>query len=159
MDDDTAQTRPRPTHAAEEPRTTRPAELVRALFAGVNAGDLDVLDRVVAVDYRQHGSGIPQGRAGLAGYFTALRLGFPDLAFDVTELVGDEHRVACLVHSSGTHRGPAFGLAATGRRVSTTTVEVFGASGGRLVEHWATVDTADVLRQLRGEPAEVPSAG
>jgi predicted ester cyclase len=50
---------------------------------------------------------------------------------------------------TGTHGGPLFGIAPTGRHLRFTSCDIFRVSGGRIVEHWGMGDIAGVLAQIR----------
>ena len=85
----------------------RNKRLVTRVFAeAFNQGRLDVIDEVVgetAVDHQHPDE--PSFRQHLREVVTAMRTAFPDLRFDVTEIIGEGEWVA--VHSvmTGTNTG------------------------------------------------------
>ena len=72
-----------------------------------NQGDLDYIDTALApgaVDHQE-----PEGTdfvAHLKHVIATLRTAFPDLHFDVHELICDDDTVACRSTMTGTHQGP-----------------------------------------------------
>lgn len=59
-----------------------------------------------------------------------------DVQSTVRELVAEGDRVVCRTEFSFTHSGTLFGVPATGRRVTMTTMEMWRIEGGKIVEHW-----------------------
>jgi predicted ester cyclase len=47
-----------------------------------------------------------------------------------------------------TQRGDLFGVAATGKAVAFSAIDILRFEGGRIVEHWGFGDSAALLRQL-----------
>ena len=86
----------------------------------------------------------------------ALRRAFPDLNYQIDEVVVGEDAIAVRTTLRGTHLGDFFGLPASGKRVevSQTTIERF--RDGKLVGHHRVTDEL-ALRQQLG--AELPCAG
>jgi predicted ester cyclase len=74
--------------------------------------------------------------------------GFPDLRFEVADLLEQEDRVAVRARLSGTHHGTWRGLSATGKRIEYDVAMFFRWEDDRLVEVWEIDDTARRDRQL-----------
>jgi predicted ester cyclase len=49
------------------------------------------------------------------------------------------------------------GLEGTGNRYSIDEIHIFRIRDGQCVEHWHAFDTADLMRQLKGEGADTAS--
>ena len=91
---------------------------------------------------------------GLAAYRAGLEqvvIAFPDYRWDLRHLLVDEPWVAAHFIDTGTHRGPAFGIPATGRPVRTQEFAVYRFADDRIAEVWVTADNLRVLEQLRGQ--------
>jgi steroid delta-isomerase-like uncharacterized protein len=121
-----------------------------------NQGRVELVDELLHPDYVNHspGSGdLPRGREGVSIVVGALRRGFPDLHYQIEDLVVAEDAVAARTTLTGTHRGDLFGMPATGRavRVAQMTIERF--RDGRIVAHHRLTDDLSMLRQL-GVPPE-----
>src|SRR6476646_3256176 len=88
-----------------------PAQLKALTLEGFermfNSGDLDFVDEAIAPGAIDHQE--PEGTdfaAHLKHVISTLRTAFPDLHFEVQELVCDGDLVACRSTMTGTHQGP-----------------------------------------------------
>lgn len=82
-------------------------------------------------------------------FFAARLAGIPDLrVVGETAMLTPEKVAASFVYS-GTHNGPLFGFAPTGRPLRFTSCDIFKIRTGLFVEHWGMGDIAGVLAQLR----------
>lgn len=51
---------------------------------------------------------------------------------------------------SGVHTGEAFGPPPSGQRVTVRGVEIHRCAGGKVAEHWSSVDTSDFIEKAMG---------
>ncbi len=118
-------------------------------------GNWSALDELVASDFVDHEVlyGIPATRAGLRQKYELLRGGFPDLRFDVEDLLMDEDKVAARVMVSGTHSRAFLGQPPTGQHFSVMSLNIFRVRNGQITEHWGVFDQMGMLTQLRVFPA------
>jgi predicted ester cyclase len=127
----------------------------------LNGGDLSVADRLVAPDFVNHEAppGRDRGPESMRGLALMLRTAFPDLHFEIEELVAEGDVVAGRLIMSGTHEGPLMGTLPTGRSVRQDHMHFVRFEGGKAVEHWGVRDDLGMMRQLGviGSPEEVPS--
>jgi len=130
-----------------------PRELVTRLHSELFAsGDLATLDRFFAPDVVSHDMppGFPQGIEGVRRFFQSFHDAFPDISVRVDEIVVEGDRAAIATTIVGTHDGELLGIAATGRRVAITGIDLVRVQDGRIVEHRGLTDTVGLLRQLSG---------
>jgi steroid delta-isomerase-like uncharacterized protein len=116
-----------------------------------NQGKLDVLDELLAPDYVNHASSLPdapRGPAGVKPIVALMRAAFPDLQYAIEQVVVGDEDVAVRVTMTGTHRGDFFGIPATGKRFTTTQMNIERFRDGKIVEHWRNTDELGLLRQL-----------
>jgi predicted ester cyclase len=114
-------------------------------------GRLEVIDEILAPDYKEHTTpppGVPAGREGLKAIASALRKGFPDLTYRVDLQIAEGDFVAGYVTVSGTHKGEVFGMPATGKHAEWTESHIVKMANGKITEHWGVVDQLGMLRQL-----------
>jgi steroid delta-isomerase-like uncharacterized protein len=130
-----------------------------------NRGDLDYVDNAVSPDAVDHQE--PAGTdfaAHLKHVISTLRTAFPDLRFDVDELIGEGYIVACRSTMSGTHQGPLrigpmAGLPVNGTQIEVPHMHFFRYDDeGRLTDLWHVWNTLMLARQL-GAPAPDLSIG
>jgi predicted ester cyclase len=124
-----------------------------------NHGDLDYVAQAIApgaVDHQE-----PAGTAFVAHLkevITTLRTAFPDLRFEVHEILADADIVACRSTMTGTHQGPLnigpmAALAITGTRIEVPHMHFFRYDAdGRVTDLWHVWNTLLLARQL-GAPA------
>lgn len=126
--------------------------LIRRYFEEVwNEGRLDVLDELLAPDYLNHSPGIPNPRPGpadLKPIVAGMRIGIPDLHYQLLDLVVTEDKAVAYVSVTGTHKGPLFGIEATGRKIDVRQMQIEWIRDGRIWQHWRLTDDLNLLRQL-----------
>jgi steroid delta-isomerase-like uncharacterized protein len=122
-------------------------------------GDFAYLDEAIAPDATDHQE--PEGTdfaAHLKDVISTLRAAFPDLHFEVHEVVCERDVVACRSTMTGTHQGPLrigpmAGLPVTGARVEIPHMHFFRYDEeGRVTDLWHVWNTLLLARQL-GAPA------
>jgi steroid delta-isomerase-like uncharacterized protein len=131
------------------------AEENKALFRRIyeelwNRGNLSVADEVIAPDFMNH-SASPDSNRGpesVRGTLTWARNAFPDVHFEIEELVAEGDIVAGRLTMSGTHEGPLMGTPPTGRSVRTNHMHFVRFRDGKAVEHWGVRDDLGMMRQL-----------
>ncbi|MGZ3417332.1 MAG: ester cyclase [Polyangiales bacterium] len=127
--------------------------LIETLMARMNAHDVEGACALAAEGLVNHAA-IPeaQGRAGLERIARKVLEAFPDVKYDVKDLLADGDRVVCRAKMSGTHEGDLqfknMPLAATGRRVEAEQIAIYRISEGRVVEYWSLRDDIAFMRQL-----------
>jgi steroid delta-isomerase-like uncharacterized protein len=116
-----------------------------------NQGRLDVLDELLAPAYVNHTPSVPNpapGPDGLKPIVREIRAAFPDLHYEIKDVIATEDAVVIRVIMTGTHVGDLFGLPATGRRVKVDQINIERIENGRIAEHWRVTDELSLMRQL-----------
>ena len=124
--------------------------LVRRYFTAIEEGDLTALDEVVSTDYQDHGRGRQPGREALKAAAQTLRVAFPDVTSTVTHMLAEGDLIAVRNRVTGTQQGPLGALAATGKRVDFTALQLFRVEDELIVEHWEIFDETTLTQQLSG---------
>jgi predicted ester cyclase len=140
--------------------------LTRRVFQeAFGAGDLRVIDEVVAIDgvdrQHPHESSFAEH---LKDVVVAMRTAFPDLRFDVSEMIGDDDWVACYSIMTGTNLGELRApltqrpqpIPPTGRPVRVPHMHMIRWRDGRSTELLHLMDTMALLGQLGLLPAPTP---
>ena len=107
------------------------AVVVRVLKGVFEQGNTKVVDRYVRPDYIQHNPLAPDGPEALKNLARTFHERFPDAEYDVKRVIAEGDLV--VVHSNvvtepGTRGGAA--------------VDIFRFQGGKIAEHWDTLQTA-----------------
>jgi predicted ester cyclase len=115
-----------------------------------NEGKLDNLDQFLAPAYIVHDPP-PTARNGAEAVkqiVTAFRTAFPDLSITIDELVAEGDIVCARATSRGTHNGPLFGIAPTGKSITMTGLTMVTIIDGRLTESWVRNDITGLMNQI-----------
>jgi predicted ester cyclase len=128
------------------------------IFAG---GNLALLDEVVAPGYRNHDpyappGGWPSGPEGARTLIQTYRTAFPDVRFEILDLVAEGDRVVTRWSATATHGGPLGAAPPTGRKVAITGTNLKRFTAGKVAEEWANFDYHNLLRQLGLLPSGAP---
>ena len=120
-----------------------------------NNRKLDVADQIIAPDCITHqlqsGAdpvGVPRGPAAVKHHVTEWLAGFPDLRFEVEQMLAEADRVVSFSVMHGTHNGTWLGLAPTGKRVSIRLAVMQRIKDGKITEDWVQVEVLGFLQQL-----------
>lgn len=121
---------------------------------GFGQGDLSVIDQYHISDTIDHQE--PLGTdfvTHLKVVITNLRTAFPDLHFEIHDIVSEGETVAFRSTMTGTHLGslqigPTQPIPATGRRVSVPHMHFLRVVNGRTVDLWHLWNTALMMQQL-----------
>jgi steroid delta-isomerase-like uncharacterized protein len=129
-------------------------ELFRRYFdEAANAGNLELVDEIFASDYLHHDPANPDprpmvGPQAVKDHLTSLKTGFPDLVFDVEDMVSDEDQIVIRWTVRGTHTGDYFGMPPTGKPIEITGMNTWRTRDGQAVEGWVNRDDMGLLQQL-----------
>ncbi len=120
------------------------------VFGKKNPG---AIDQFIAPNCVDHAAppGFPKGLEG-AKQMLGMYLGaFPDVAVTIEDMVAEGDKVVARFAIRGTHQGSFMGIAATGKRVAFSGIDIVRVSGGKIVEHWESFDQLGLMQQLGAE--------
>lgn len=123
--------------------------VLKGFEEGFNRGDASVFDEIVAekaidhqestdTDYREH----------IKDVVRMLRTAFPDLHFEVHDVIAEGDLVACRSTMTGTHLGPLMRLEPTGKPISVAHMHFMRIVEGQNTDLWHVWDFAGLLRQV-----------
>jgi steroid delta-isomerase-like uncharacterized protein len=118
-------------------------------------GDMAAAEALVKPDVVDH-MPMPGQGPGLAGHNQAvqmIRQAFPDAQFTIEDLVAEGDKVAGRWSMRATHQGEMLGVAATGRPVTMTGMDVARWQDGQVAEVWHIEDILGMMQQLGVIPA------
>ena len=73
---------------------------------------------------------------------------FPDLHFDMIQILADGEFVVSRWTAKGTHRGELMGIPPTNRRTIVNGCTVSQVRAGKIVHEWLFWDTGHLMKQL-----------
>jgi steroid delta-isomerase-like uncharacterized protein len=145
-----------------------PAEELKAItgrmYEEANAGNVDIFYELLAPDFISiGGAGFKdlEGPAGFAELYRTFLEAFPDLRFDVEDMIAENDLVLARGTLGGTHSGNFMGMApATGKYISWTGSAFFRFNEDGLADRrWQDWDGVAVMQQVGAIPGPyVPTA-
>jgi steroid delta-isomerase-like uncharacterized protein len=132
--------------AAEENKVV--AHQILEVFNGHE--DVNAFDKLLVADFVDHMAppALQQGIDGYKGVVKMLRTAFPDLRYEVVDMIAEGDKLAARTSVSGTHKGEFVGIPPTGRRFSVEHIHWMRFVEGKAVEHWAVRDDLGQMQQL-----------
>ncbi len=136
---------------------TNKAIVRRYLEQVFNERRTDLFEEFLVEKYQIHGAGIAPGREAAKEWYTMIGAAFPDMQLTFEDMIAEGEKVVIRGAFSGTHQGELFGIPATGKRVTQTSIFIFRLVKGEIVEGWYATNGPDLMQQLGVLPA--PQAG
>jgi ketosteroid isomerase-like protein len=125
--------------------------LVRRFYAALDAGNLEAMDALVAVDFVDHDPppipGLPEGRAGLKQAFEIFWRSTPG-THEVLDQVAEGDLVVTRIRARGRFAEDLGEIPATGGDLDVTATAVYRVNDGQLTEHWGETDSFTLMQQL-----------
>jgi steroid delta-isomerase-like uncharacterized protein len=129
--------------------------IIRDFFAQVwNAGDEAAIDRFIAEDAAGNDPDFGIGREGFKEQWRKWREAFPDLHFEVEEMVAEGDTVVSRWTLTGTHAGPFLGIAPTSRSIRVAGMSLDHLSDGLLISGFDGWDNLGLRQQLGAIPED-----
>jgi predicted ester cyclase len=125
--------------------------LVRTVFDGLNKRNMTVYQEMYAPEYGWHfPSNNPKGmtREEEAAFVKVLIAGFPDMHWDIKEMVVHGDMVVVRFTSGGTHTGEYQGLLPTGKKAEASGLWMGRIINGKIAEGREDYDVLGMMQQL-----------
>ncbi|MGB8957510.1 MAG: ester cyclase [Candidatus Aminicenantales bacterium] len=125
--------------------------LVRSAFDRLSKGDEAVYQEMYAPEYGWYFPTLnPKAltREEEAGFVKLLRAGFPDIRWDINDMVASGDRVVARFVVSGTHTGEYQGLLPTGIKVRAGGLWMARIKNGKFIEVREETDLLGFMQQL-----------
>ncbi len=128
------------------------------MYDETNKGNIDVLRELLSDDFVSYGGAGFQdlrGPEAFIGLYRTFVSAFPDLHFDVQQVVIGDNMAAVRGIQTGTHKGNFLGMVpATGKQVEWTGTAIFRFDeDGKICERWQDLDNLSLFQQLGVIPA------
>jgi steroid delta-isomerase-like uncharacterized protein len=131
------------------------ARIIRALFDNLNARDFDASDPYIAEDYQAIAPGWPGplNREQVKSTFQANFKAFPDLRYELQDVIAQGNKGAATWEMSGTHQGDLVAgsgqtIPATNRTVRLRASTVYDFKDGQITRQETYFDMVAFLSQL-----------
>lgn len=126
--------------------------LIRRAFAAANAGDVEASVAATAPD--AHLNDQPFGREADRERTERMLAAFPDVQYELHDLVAEGDKVAVRYTLRGTHQGELLGIAPTGKPVAMRVTTIYRIRNSQIVDLWENYDALGLLQQLGAIPAQ-----
>lgn len=116
---------------------------VRDFYHAVENGDEALLRAVLSPEWEEVPMVYPGQPAGPEGYLpivAAFKAAFPDVRFDIHEMLASGDKVTVRTTIRGTHRGEWLGIAATGKPIAVDAIDIHHVANGRVIRSWHIED-------------------
>ncbi len=127
-------------------------ELIETYFEEVwSKGKVELLDELVTPGYINHTPSSPnpaRGPAGLKPIILEMRKGFPDLHYEIKDLIITSDRIVARTIVRGTHVGKLWGMQPTQKKFEVSQINIEYIEDGKIAEHWRVTDEHALLNQL-----------
>ena len=130
------------------------ATIRRFYTEAFDKGNLDVLDELVTDDFVAHAPAEPghdeetQDAERLKQEIARNRAAFPDLTFNLQDMVAEGDTVAIRWSATGTHEGQLMDLPPTGKQVRLDGMNFLRFEDGKIAEDWVLWDSLGLMQQL-----------
>ncbi len=132
--------------------TTEITELVRRDPEEVwTEGNLDVIEEIYAEEFTLHDPAAPdepRDRDDYRDYVERYREAFPDVEYEVEDVIAEGETAALRYTARGTHEGEFAGIEPTGDRVSVSGMEMYRVEDGTITEMWTSYDALGLFQEL-----------
>jgi steroid delta-isomerase-like uncharacterized protein len=135
------------------------SDRVQAMYDRINAHDVDGFGHLLAEDFLEHEvtPGLAPTKEGVKQFFTMYMAAFPDLHFEVEDILDSGDKVVGRFRATGTHEGDFMGMERTGKSIEVEGIDIIRfADDGLALEHWGLFDALGMMQQLGVVPASPP---
>jgi steroid delta-isomerase-like uncharacterized protein len=129
--------------------------LVRRWWEETDKGNLAIIDELCAPDYIDHSPPLPgmgEGRQAIRRANETLAAAFPDTVHTVEAMIAEGDLVVTRLRGRATFLGECLGIPPNGKVVEITGITIHRIADGKLVEHWANIDSLSFMQQLGAIP-------
>ena len=132
---------------AQDPR----ALTLRILQEIWNAKNPSLIDELYSNDCVIHTpDGEVRGIEGSKRLYQTYTSAFPDMHFEIEQIVAENDTAAAQQIATGTHKGPLGEIPASGNFVKVANSCFFSFAGGKLVRQKGVWDSLSLMQQIKG---------
>jgi steroid delta-isomerase-like uncharacterized protein len=128
----------------------------RLLEEAFNAGNVAVMDEILAEVFVNYDAALPEPGVGIEAAkasVTGYRDAFPDLKITIEEQIAEGDTVVTRWSARGTHQGDLMGIPPTGKQATVTGITIDTIAGGKITESRTNWDTLGLMQQIGVVPA------
>lgn len=122
----------------------------------INSADENLANELISPSAKFYVPGRPEPLEGPTGYLQVIgmmRSGFPDVKWQLEEVIAEDDRIAARFVMHGTHRGAFFGVPPTGKSIAVKAMNFYRLSNGQFIEEYGMPDMMGLMQQIGALPA------
>ena len=113
-----------------------------------NTHQPDLVDRYVAVEYRNHNPFVADGRETNRELWKRFYAAMPDMEVTQEDLIISGNRVIGRYIYRGIQTGEFMGIPASGNPIEMRSIDIWRVEDGMFVEHWDELNVLEVFQQM-----------
>jgi steroid delta-isomerase-like uncharacterized protein len=124
-----------------------------------NGRRLDVADQIFSEHCVTHqlrsgvlGESVAPGPQEMKEHVSGWLISFPDLRFNIEQMITERDRVVSQLVMEGTHQGTWMGISPTGKRLQIRMITIHRIANGKIAEDWVLVESLGLFQQLGAVP-------
>jgi steroid delta-isomerase-like uncharacterized protein len=134
--------------------TVRNKETIKKLFEEIiNNGKMDSLGEIFSADYRSPTG--EKGPEGFANVINPLKKGFPDIHYEIQDLLGEGETVVIHWFWNGTHEGTFREFEPSHKKVRSEGISFFKFKGDKVVNSSILTDRLGFLQEIGVLPKNI----
>jgi predicted ester cyclase len=112
-----------------------------------------LFNEMIAEEFQDHllngpGDNLSRGPDVMHQLYTFLRKAFPDIYFDVNDVMAENDKVMVRWSFSGTHKGDLVNIAPTGQAIDVEGIAIYKLFDGKIVERWVSTNLDLLIQKL-----------
>jgi steroid delta-isomerase-like uncharacterized protein len=126
-------------------------ELARSVYDAFNKADEGAIDELFSDRYVERADlppGVTPDREGVKAWLRMMRAGFPDLRFELLDMIAIDGKACTRCRMTGTNTGEMNGMPATGKAIDVESFDFVRIYDDLVVEHWGAFEEGKMMRQL-----------
>lgn len=117
-----------------------------------NRSLIERFENFFAADY-QEATYSPANSEGHCAMVAVQKRIMPDAVWSIERMTAEDDSVICELTLRGTHQAAFKGVEPSGNPIRVRAYRTFVLKDGKIVHHSALLDTAELLKQMRGQQA------
>ncbi len=131
---------------------------IRSYVKTWNRGDLEGLTEFWSPNLIHHTRTHSHGYQDTQRIVGAIMAAFPDMQFQIDDILAEGDKVVTRMTWRGTHSGTYMGAPPTGKEITCTVLGIARLAEGKIVEHWGVTDELYMMQQMELLPEELLTA-
>lgn len=120
----------------------------------INTADINLGKELISEDAVFYAPTNSEPLRGIEGYMFILNMmrnSFPDIKWELDEMIADENNIAARFTMTGTHKGNFLDIAPTGKVIKINAMNFYRFYNGKIVEEYGQPDIFGLIQQIKSQ--------